>query len=195
MWYRLTTAWLAVIVLMFQCGCGTSEHSYFTDTKSTANVYTSHTDGDINKVAIMPFKAPTELIGASVSDLFVTEMLRAGRYTLVERGQMAQVLSESELALSGLSASQAVEVGSMLGAEGVVIGTVSEYGTVAYKKHPYPVVGISVRMINVKNGRVVWSVDHSARARDKSATLSEHARGIVHEMMAGLYKKWGKRRY
>jgi curli biogenesis system outer membrane secretion channel CsgG len=137
----------------------------------------------------MPFKGPTDLIGQSVSDMFVTEILRSQFYELVERSQMANVLSESELSLSGLSANKAAEVGGMMGADGVMIGTVSEYETVAARGRAIPVVGISARLIDCKSGKIVWSVDLAKRASSSGMTLSEHGRDVVHEMMAGLYKK------
>jgi fibronectin type 3 domain-containing protein len=108
---------------------------------------------------------------------------------------MARVLGESELALSGLSDARAAEVASMLGAEGVVIGTVDEYGAVAVRGHPYPQVGISVRMIDCASGKIMWSADLAKRADSKSAILSSFARKVVHELVAGLYPKWGLQRY
>jgi TolB-like protein len=178
-------------VALWLAGCATTEHdAYFGDVKSRANVFVAPVPTPIKKIAIMPFKAQTELIGTSVSDLFVTEMLRAGRYELVERAQMAKVLSESELALAGLSASRATEVGNMLGAEGVVIGTVDEYATVAQSGHPYPVVAITVRLIDCTSGKVMWSSDLAKRADSKDTTLPEQARAVTHEIVAGLYNKW-----
>lgn len=171
-------------------GCATPDQAYFLNTDSAANVYVVSGPSAIRKLAVMPFKAETELIGGSVSDMFVTELLRAGRYELVERSQMAKVLSESELAMAGLSDARAAEVAGMLGAEGVLLGTVDEYGTSAYRGHPYPVAGISVRMIDCSNGRVMWSADLAKRADSKSAVLSAHARAVVHEMMSALYLKW-----
>ncbi|MFO7536349.1 MAG: CsgG/HfaB family protein [Kiritimatiellia bacterium] len=171
-------------------GCVTPDQAYFLETPSAANVYVVAGPSPIRKLAVLPFKAETELIGGSVSDMFVTELLRAGRYELVERSQMAKVLGESELALAGLSDARAAEVAGMLGAEGVLLGTVDEYGTSAYRGHPYPVAGISVRMIDCSNGRVMWSADLAKRADSKGAVLSSHARSVVHEMMAGLYRKW-----
>jgi curli biogenesis system outer membrane secretion channel CsgG len=171
-------------------GCASPGDDYFLSQPSGANVCVLAEGRQISKVAIMPFKAPTELIGSSVSDLFVTEMLKAGRYELVERGQMAQVLSESELALAGLSASKAVEVGNMLGADGVIIGTVDEYSTVAQRGRTYPVVGMSVRLIDCKSGKVVWSVDCARKAETRDVTLPQHARAVVHEMVSGLYREW-----
>ena len=161
---------------------------------SKANIYVMPKQYSVRKVAIMPFKAPTELIGNSVSDMMVTEMLRSERYELVERSQMAQVLNESELSLAGLSAAKAVEIGTMLGADGVIIGTVDEYGTTAIGARAYPVVGISARMIACDTGKVVWSVDLAERAERKDSTLSEHARYVVHCMVAALYNEWRKSR-
>lgn len=172
-------------------GCATpGEDAYFRDVNSRANVFVAPVPSSIKKIAIMPFKAQTELIGISISDLFVTEMLRAGRYELVERSQMAKVLSESELSLAGLSAARAAEVGNMLGAEGVVIGTVDEYATVAQSGHPYPVVGITARLIDCTSGKVMWSSDLAKRADSKSMTLPEQARVVAHEIVAGLYTHW-----
>jgi curli biogenesis system outer membrane secretion channel CsgG len=178
------------LAVLWLAGCASPQDKYFLETETSSNVFVSDADAKIDKVAILPFKAPTELIGASVSDLFVTEMLKAGRYELVERGQMAKVLSESELALAGLSASKAVEIGAMMGADGVIIGTVDEYSTVAHRGRTYPVVGFSVRLIDCASGKVLWSVDHADKAKDKNITLPQHARKVVHEMMAALYKEW-----
>lgn len=174
---------------------GALDDKYFTKTKTSANVYVSPYASDIRKIAILPFKAPTELAGLSVSDQLVTEILRSRRYTLVERGQMEQVLSESELALAGLSAASAVKVGEMLGAGGVVIGTVLEYGNVAIKGKTYPVVSVSARLIDTQSGEVVWSVDQAERADDRDATLTGQSHKVIHEMVAGLYQKWRKQKW
>ena len=187
---NLLTAGLLGLTL---CGCASNpDDHYFRECKVQGNVYVAPGKDSIRKVAVLPFKAPTELIGSSVSDMFVTELLRAGRYELVERGQMANVLGEAELALAGLSASKATEVGQMLGADGVIIGTVDEYGTVAKGGKVCPSVGISIRLIECKSGKIVWSADLAERANPGQTTLAVHARKVVHEMTATLYKKWNR---
>lgn len=171
-------------------GCATDpERAYFMETPSKANVFLSPAAPPIRKVAVLPFKAPTELIGASIADLFVTELLRSGKYDLVERNQLAQVLNEKELALAGLSTAKAVEAAAMVGAEGVIVGTVSEYETVARRGTPRPVAGIAVRLIDCKTGSIVWSVDLAESADGSGVSLSEHGRRVVHEMTAGLYQR------
>ena len=72
----------ALVFLVSGCATGRKD-PYFMKTKTTANVYVRQLPPELRKVAVMPFKAPTELIGASVSDLFVTEILRTRYYTPV----------------------------------------------------------------------------------------------------------------
>ncbi len=181
---RMILTGLAAVV----AGCASPSGQHFAGAGDGANVYVAPEHRSIRKVAVLPLKAPTELIGASVADVFITEILRSGRYELVERGQMANVLGEAELALAGLSASRAAEVGQMLGADGVIVGTVSEYENTARGGRTYPVVGISARLIDCVSGKIIWSVDLARRAQDSRVTLPEHARAVVHDMVAAVYK-------
>lgn len=193
--WRATCGILGIAAWGFACGPQVqAQDAYFRKTQSDANVYVAPVASAIEKVAILPFKAPTELIGSSVSDIFVTELLRAKRYTLVERGQIDRVLGETEFALSGLSESAAIEAGKMMGADGVILGTVDEYAPVAYRGRSYPVVGASIRLIDCNSGRVMWSVDHASRSEDPADTLSSHARVVVHEMVAAVVQNWSVQR-
>lgn len=186
-----TRIFLAAWMMAAVAGCASddSAEGHFRGSGDDTNVYVSLGHSAIRKVAVLPFKAETELIGTSVSDQILMELLRTGRYEMVERSQMAQVLGEQELSLAGLSAGQAAEVGAMLGADGVIIGTVSEYEKVAYRGRTIPVVGISARMIDTKSGKVIWSSDVAQRASSASETLSEHSRKVVHELIGGIFFK------
>lgn len=154
------------------------------------NVYVAQRNPKIQRVAILPFKGPTELAGRSMSDVFVTSVLKSRRYKLVERSQLDQVLAETELSLSGLTPSGAAAIGKMLGADGVIIGTVDEYGTVAYKGRTRPVVGCSARLIDSSTGSVVWSVDYAASSTDKSMTLPVFSRQVARQMVWSLKRSW-----
>ncbi len=153
-------------------------------------VYVAPVSSPILRVAVMPFQAPTELIGISASDLFVTELLRTGRYQLVERSQLSSVLSEAEIALSGLSEAQAIELGQMLGADGVIIGSVDEYGTIAVKGKSLAVVGLSVRLIDCNSGRVMWSASLSDCSKYARTPLSSQARTVVRNTVIALSREW-----
>ena len=180
-----------VVGVMLGAGCSTSRRvgdPYFANVKTKANVFARQAQAGVLKIAVMPFKASTELIGSSVSDMVVTELLRTQKYSLVERGQMKNVLSETELAMAGLSQAKAVEAAKMMGAEAVVIGTVDEYGTQAKGGDTYAVVGLSIRLIDCATGKIIWSADLAKIANDDEIPLATHARDVVHELISGLYQ-------
>ncbi len=142
----------------------------------------------IKKVTVMPLKAETELIGNSVADMVMTQLLRSGKYEVMERSRLNQVLGEAELAMSGLSDSKLADLGAMMGAEAVVTGTVEEYGTVAARGKTLPSVALSVRLVDCASGKVLWSVEAVDRADSGGVTVSQHARDLVRRMMVELYK-------
>lgn len=70
----------------------------------------------------------TEL-SRGVSDIFATEAFRSARFVVTERDQLDAVLQEQDLAASGrVDPASAAEAGRILGAEVLVLGSVSEFG-------------------------------------------------------------------
>ena len=168
--------WLTLLLLL--SGCAGSSGG-------KANVFVGEGHEAIHKISVLSFKAPTELIGASVSDLLTTELMKIGRYELIERGQLSAVLGETEVALSGLSAGQAAQLGKLAGANGVIVGTVSEYETSAQGGETRPVVGVSARLIDTTSGKIIWSINNSGQG-SSGETTSEFARKIVQGMVESL---------
>ena len=160
--------------------------------KNTGSVFVSPSAKNklIKKVAVLPFKAPVELAGASIADVFTTEVLRTYKYQLIERSQMEQVLDEKALGMQGvISSSEAIQIGKLLGVEGVILGTVPEYGLRAQGEDQLPSVGINVRMISVDDGSIVWSASDSAvgEARDPLPAFSAQ---LVQRTIAQLQSEW-----
>ena len=143
-------------------------------------------DYDGRRVAVLPLRAEVDLVGLSVSDMFVTEVFKTGRFVLVERSQLSKVLGESELTLAGLTDAKAAEVGGIAGADAVLVGTVPEYGTVANKGKVLAAGGISCRLIDCKSGQVVWTESRSRKATSPDIIPSQLARDVVAEMCASL---------
>ncbi len=141
---------------------------------------------DYRMVAVLPFKSAVEQAGESISDMFTTELLKTAKYGLIERGQIASVLKEQEYGLSGIvDDRQAVELGRILGVQGVVVGSVSEYGFQKVKIARAPSVGLSVRMIDTTTGKIVWSISHT-QVGPAMASLSAQAGRVVDEMVQAL---------
>jgi len=141
------------------------------------------------KVAVLPFKAPIELAGSSVSDFFTTELLLNYKYQMIERGQIENIFKEQALNLSGVTDNSiAVKVGAILGVQGSIIGTISEYGYQQKKSKKLPSVGLSIRMIDTTSGKIVWSVSDSQLGSYKTS-LSQHAKMMVKNMVTALLRK------
>ena len=98
------------------------------------------------KVAVLDFKsimAPEDL-GVAVAEILRTELVGIGDYTVIERGMLEQLLSEQELQLTGAVDSEtAVEIGKLVGAKLVVIGSIVKTGSV---------YTINSRFIDVETG-------------------------------------------
>lgn len=180
---------ILVAGVLLAAGCTSGSLSR---TGSKADVFVDPDASRITRVAVITFKAPTELIGKSVADFFVTDILRTGQYELVERNEIAAVLGETELALGGLVESRVVMAAGKAGAEAVIFGTVDEYTNEAMKGRTHAVAAVSVRMVDCSTGRVLWGASLAERASDAGVTLPEHGRHVVRSLTAALYGEWKK---
>lgn len=182
-------ALLALTVGLFACAGPNRRDVHPERPAYGPSVYVAPRARAVKKVAVLPFRAPTALIGESVADLWVTEILRSGRHEVVERSRLSAVLGEAELALSGLSSSRAAEIGTMAGADAIVMGTVDEYSTSAQSGRVVPVVSLSARMVDCASGDVLWSAEHSVKGAPNQ-TPSLLARRAVNEMMSAIYRRY-----
>src|SRR3954462_2191658 len=66
---------------------------------------------------------------AAAQDVFVTELVKSGKFRVVEREQLEALMKEKGLTLSGdVDPSTAVKVGKLLGVNYLLTGAVTEYG-------------------------------------------------------------------
>ena len=101
------------------------------------------------KIAVMDFKAGVGVNANEVeglSDMLINTMYESGKFSIVERSQIDQVLKEWKFQASELTNEQLVQMGRILGVESVLVGTVnliaSEYN-------------VDVRAVDVESGEVV----------------------------------------
>lgn len=105
-------------------------------------------------------------IGRGVTDMLITELLNTGRCRLVERNDDAlkSIINEQALGLSGLvDAHTAAKVGKMIGARGIVIGIVSDFGIrkmntflgIGGKKTITTRIVIDARLIDTETSEIV----------------------------------------
>jgi len=116
------------------------------------------------RLAVLPFKSPpgSPASGELAYEAFSTYLLELKGYSVIDRGSLDQLIKEQKLTQTGaIDQEKAVEIGKLLGAQGVVLGTVTEYIPRSYLMFPPARVSLTARMINTKTGEVEWTASHS----------------------------------
>ncbi|KAB2958382.1 MAG: hypothetical protein F9K16_13490 [Thermoanaerobaculia bacterium] len=118
----------------------------------------------------------------AAQDVFVTELVKSGRFRVVEREQLAALMQEKNLALSGdIDPASATRAGKLLGVRYLLTGAVTEYGAMETGAHGAYRVGFSAgkktftaamnaRIIDTETGEIVWADE--ARGEDANFKLS-----------------------
>lgn len=123
--------------------------------------------------------------GEAAQDVFVTELVKSGKYSVIERERLNAIMQEKGLNLSGdIDPSTAMQIGKLLGADYMLAGSVTEYGedtaearAPGVRRLPGFRVGkknftaaIDARLFNVSTGEIVWA--DSARHEDSSVKVN-----------------------
>lgn len=128
------------------------------------------------RLAVVEFtiKAPgaTWELGTAMADLLTNALVQTGQYTVLEREAMNRIRAEQNLAIGGeVDASTGAEYGRLIGAEYLVVGSVTKFeekgggglgGLVGRRLGVGAVtstseLGITVRLINSTTGEIVSS--------------------------------------
>jgi curli biogenesis system outer membrane secretion channel CsgG len=97
-------------------------------------------------IAVIDFTAKdvSTSVALSVSELIRTELINSGKYTVIERSQMKEILKEQGFQQTGCTdVSCAVEIGKLLSAKKMLVGSVIKLGTKLI---------ISGRVVDVERG-------------------------------------------
>ncbi|MCU0578547.1 MAG: hypothetical protein MUF69_03280, partial [Desulfobacterota bacterium] len=140
-------------------------------------------------VAVMAFKAQADLVGASIADLLATELLTTYKYQLIDRVQVEQILREKAGDSRVIAeSSAAVRAGQVLGVQGVIIGTVPEYGVTSRAAGELTAIGVQAKMIDVADGAIVWSITDTAFA-DRTTTMTGLTQQLIQRMVDQLLRE------
>ena len=115
-------------------------------------------------VAILPLVNLTSYpkAGRIVSDLLSTAIYATTDFQIMEQTQMLEKFKGKETDLDEvLEKAVALKVGKSLGVDTLIFGSVTEF---RYKRglDEDPVVGINIRMLDVKNDRILWAGSKSS---------------------------------
>ncbi|MBN2029374.1 hypothetical protein JW824_03945 [bacterium] len=67
--------------------------------------------------------------GDGMADMLTTDLVKSGKYVVIERSEIARVIEEQQLGQAGLvTAQSAAQMGQLLGVELAIMGAVTEFG-------------------------------------------------------------------
>lgn len=148
---------VASIMFTFTAGCGLKPKVYI-------NPNTNF--GFIKRVAVLPFENLTadRFANKKVRDVFVTSLLSTEVIDVPELGEVLKVLESQGIASTEAVTGDVVKaVGQILGVQGVVLGTVEEYSINRTGAGAIPEIAVTLRMLDVKTGNIIWSVSHTEK--------------------------------
>jgi TolB-like protein len=112
------------------------------------------------RIAVLEFENQTRTFeaGIGLADEFSIQLGKLGKFELVERQKVEELFKEQDIDPKRLDPATAVKIGKMLGAHGVILGTVRAYQP--------DKVGLSVRLVSVETGRQVWEAGDTVYGDD-----------------------------
>ncbi len=140
---------LAVIVALAS-GCSLSPRTYHDQNMDFSIIQT---------VAVLPFANLTSHKNAEdrVRDVFMNMLLSTGGVYVLPAGEVARGISRSQIATGTSPAVEEIKkLGAVLGTDAVITGVLKEYGEVRSGTAAANVVSLSLQLIEVETGRVVW---------------------------------------
>ncbi len=125
----------------------------------------------------------------AMQDVFVTELVKSGKFRVIDRERLDALMREKNLSLSGdVDPSTAVQAGKLLGVEYFLVGAVTEYGStdvsggggsrfglpsVRAGKKTF-VAAANARIIDAQTGEILWADE----ARGEESNVRVRVGGI-----------------
>ncbi len=131
-----------------------------------------------------------------VNALFMNELVKSGKFTVIERQRLDAILQEQGLSLSGqVSANSAVSAGQLLGVDYMLTGRITKFGerqvggqagwriAMSAKKKTLE-GGLSVRLINTTTGEIVFADEATGEDSNFKFTVFGTGGGVDYDETA-----------
>ena len=121
---------------------------------------------EIRKVVVLPIRPGGEgTEGARrITDLLLARLRELKKYDITPAPDLKDLVEKKGMDWGTIHHyAQVLEIGKSLGVDGVIIGSLSEYGRMADRTQ----FGLNLRMIRIPEGDTAWSMSSSARGNPK----------------------------
>lgn len=131
-------------------------------------------------------------VGKGISDLLVTDLVKNGTYSVVERKAIDKVLAEQNFSNSDrANPNTAAKLGKLLGVDAIVVGSITEFGRETKKvggggsgggwvgsvlghisnKKSKAIVAVDARIVNVNTGEIMAVAEGKGESKRESTSL------------------------
>ncbi len=146
---------LVVAALLSFTACA-SEKAYFLDEDVEINL--------LQRIAVLPFAnhTQTKFVENRMRDVITTEILSRGLFDVVADGDVKRFLKdEVNGKAEAVDAKIARRMGTELGVEAFMTGSVDIYDENRNGTYTYPVVAVTLRLLDVRNNKIIWQASSS----------------------------------
>lgn len=163
----------------------------------TQHVESAYT-GPKRRVGVIDFEnkaAYGTRLGSAAGDILVTELVKSGKFIVVERDKMNRLMEEQKLGMTGaIDPKTAASVGKVMGLNAIVTGAISQFGVattgsdylVTQTKKQVAQCTVDVRVVDVETGQVIWADSGKGESvSSKAQVLGMGTRGGYDEMIEG----------
>ena len=150
----------------------------------------------VETVAVLPLQnlSNERQAGVRVTRLLITELLATGAVDVVEPGEVQSALDRVSRSPATPTTEEIIELGQMLGVQGIILGSVTQSESIRSGTVSIPVVTLDVHMLETETGASVWAVTHTEKGSGVSAKIlgtgaepiSETTRRCVQAVVATL---------
>lgn len=193
------TKFLAAALLLAACAPSKSVRTQQTLSVSETEKVESEVTGPKRRIGVVEFENKSAYgqgrLGGAASDILVTELVKSGKFIVVERDRLNKIMEEQKFQSQGMiDAQTAVKIGQVLGLEAIVVGSVSQFGVkkegsdylLAQSKQQVAEVSVDLRLIDVQSGQVILADSGKGTAKSKkSSFLGMGTKGGYDETLEG----------
>ncbi len=168
----------------------------------TQNKKVSYFNWDINvkhirKIAILPFENYTrnKEISSTIREMVLAEVLSQNIFEVVDPSITDLVVFEEGLERSlKMDRGTIKRIGDRLGVQALLLGSVTYWEQVREGSYSYPIIGLSLRLIDVKSGKIIWECKEIKSGYNLFARLfgfrSKSAIELAFDLVKDMLKDW-----
>jgi hypothetical protein len=135
-----------------------------------------------NTVAVIPFNSENQYASDIVTKYFYNSFSTL-TYKDIELDAIKRVLKGKSLAQ--INSMDVQELGRLLGVEGIIIGTVTDFDKLFAGIYSSVTVGADIKFYDVKSGKLIWKFKENAKKREGGIALSPI--GIATQLVMAAY--------